>query len=206
MAAGKARTIAKDAYLPHVIAKRRAACGANALYIFLRLHRVDSSYVEVMQALGHPPDECISGSNLLQLRDASRELGLRAVVRRCSLNELRRCTLPVIGSGRPSGMVTPESRLLRHYFVLLEVEGDTVRYIDPATGEMVHVDLSRFEWRAGRDVYVLTVDGSGNGFGWKMGCGAFLLLSLLWYYVAYRKRKVDASPADAVSGGAFAGQ
>jgi hypothetical protein len=138
--------------LSNAFAERRAACGVNALYLFLRLHGSDLEYSTLEKAVGLSPN----GSTILALRNAAARFGVRSTV--CSfdgpLTDLQHETMPVIVY-KPQGYVQTQRGPLGHYYVVLGVNANDVLYLDATTGKRQVSPQQYFRRGLGDHAYVL---------------------------------------------------
>ena len=113
------------------IGRRRAECGVNSLYIFLRLHGLDVSYDQVSQTF--PGD--VFGRSLLDLKEAASQFDVDSSVRRCSVADLRKLQLPVISYANASTLWTErETKAIGHFYVVTFADEQWIQYVDGTTG------------------------------------------------------------------------
>jgi ABC-type bacteriocin/lantibiotic exporter with double-glycine peptidase domain len=149
--------------------------------MMLVLHDVVVGHRVVENHIPSHPD----GMALADLQNASRALGLELDLRRYSIPELqRRFHSPVIA------YLADET--LRHYVVVIAIDGDTLTYLDGTTGERITVpqEVLTHSWTG----YVL-MRPPGRSHAWPslVVCAlAWLLLGVLALRIAHGKR----TPAD----------
>jgi hypothetical protein len=128
--------------------KNPLACGANVLYLMLRMHGRPVTFREVEAAVRVGPE----GTSLLELRDAAGRFGLPTRVRWCTINDLDRCPLPMIAHFKPipgpAGQATaPLDQSLGgtgHFVLVLEVTADRGKFIDGTHGRIEEFQRERF--------------------------------------------------------------
>lgn len=112
------------------LASHQAACGANSVFVFLRLWGIQSAYAEIE---GMVPRNA-QGASLASLAHACRQAGLPVATVAVNWREIdiREVELPVIGH-----LVQPEHRYGGHFVVLVSFKGDWARYIDGTSGAII---------------------------------------------------------------------
>jgi ABC-type bacteriocin/lantibiotic exporter with double-glycine peptidase domain len=161
------------------LASPKPVCGANSLYLFLRLHGCNLSYSELAAALGE--DE--RGVSLHQLRSVASAFDLQCTVRKGNLINLGGCSLPLIAH-----MANPTPGELGHYVVVVHLSDAAVTMLDGTSGLEEQIPLDEFarSWTG----YVLE---GGAGSRWALELehlASLLLASFVWFalYVAIRRR------------------
>jgi len=141
------------ARLSSTFATRRAACGVNALYLFLRLHGNDLEYSTLEEAIGLSPN----GSTILELRNAAAKFAVPCSVYSFDgpLADLQHETMPVIVY-KPQGNVQTQRGPLGHYYVVLGINANDVLYLDATTGKRQVSPQQFFRRGLGDHAYVLT--------------------------------------------------
>jgi ABC-type bacteriocin/lantibiotic exporter with double-glycine peptidase domain len=109
-------------------------CGANAVFIALRLNDVDANYERVMQRL--PINE--RGTTLREMRDGLASFGLDAQVVRATPDSLQHCPLPVIAH------FEEQKEAGGHYRVIIQVRPDGVLAIDGTSANTGWIDIKEF--------------------------------------------------------------
>src|SRR5487761_1202409 len=125
--AGAVETVtASDTAVDPRMDARFQVCGVNALYVYLRLNKIDRRFADVVKATR----ATANGSSMLDLKDAAARLGLPSEVRQCSSSDLLSQTPPLIArcsatTSSPSG----------HYVVITSYTTDArkLTYIDSVT-------------------------------------------------------------------------
>jgi hypothetical protein len=142
--AGLCRAGSEADSAPSPIWRQPRQNGANALYLFLRLHHRPVSYAAVEKAL--PAAD--HGHSLLQLRDASRQLGLPAGVYKCRPDDLARGPLPVVALlDNPSGTGGT-------FVVLLNQNGGSWFFLNAVTATVEEMSADEFRRRWSGSVLV----------------------------------------------------
>jgi hypothetical protein len=103
-------------------------CGPNSLYMLLKLQGRPVTFPQVAQELGS--DNMLT--SLLELHKSAARLGLSTRIRRCSLEDLGRCTTPFIAHTR-TGYFLGDVQI-GHYLLVLKVDGDVLQVVDGTTG------------------------------------------------------------------------
>jgi hypothetical protein len=114
-----------------ILPVKRLVCGPNVLYMLLNLQGRRVSFQQVVRELGS--DNKIT--SMLELREAAARLGLPSRIRRCSLEDLDRCSLPCIAHTR-SDYIQRDNQS-GHYIVVLKVDMNIVEFIDGTCGNVV---------------------------------------------------------------------
>jgi ABC-type bacteriocin/lantibiotic exporter with double-glycine peptidase domain len=97
-------------------------CGPNSLYMLLALHGVSVDRRRMKEYIPSHRE----GMSLLELQEASNELGLKTEVRQCSIDELRRVfDSPVLAYLHKDS----------HYVVVIAMTDESVTVLDGTTGE-----------------------------------------------------------------------
>jgi hypothetical protein len=112
-------------------------CGPNVLYMLLKLQGRPVTFQQVAQELGS--DNKLT--SLIELREAAARLGLPTRIRRCTLEDLDRCTLPCIAHAR-SGYVQRQNSS-GHYLVVLKADRERIQVVDGTSGEVYRVPRSK---------------------------------------------------------------
>ena len=120
--------------------ERRAICGLNCVYGFLRLHGSSVAYDELEEKLG----TSTAGCSFLDLRRVCQRFGKSAKVARCDIDSFESIELPIIVYN-PESTVEPgsEGSDMGHFVLLLKVEGEQAWYMD---GTSCKVERVRLEW------------------------------------------------------------
>jgi len=138
---GDDRSAGRETGLPSIVAQKRAICGANSLYMTLKLRGVQVTYDQVAAVVGLSKE----GTNLLKLRDASRQFGLPGVARKFSdIEGMSWCEMPLIAHGN-WGSIKHDTDQIGHYVVVLGIWPDKVKYIDGTTGQLMNVNFKDFD-------------------------------------------------------------
>jgi len=155
---GSSDTHSVDSYedLYGISAKERNSCGRSALYVFLQMlgHRV--SFADVKNELPEGSD----GLSLLVLRNACRDLGCAASVKRIQTVNLPHCRFPVIFYGGHGRTLESAKTMIGHFSVLTRISKDEAFYID---GSSASLESASLDWLCGGDdwIYFLEADADG---------------------------------------------
>jgi len=99
-------------------------CGVKALFVFLRMHDVPVTLTELEQELTVGK----SGVDMLQLKDAAAQHGVKAEVVECSPSDLEGRLPAIIRLSEGSGSD------IAHYYVLTGLSEQHCRYVEPTSG------------------------------------------------------------------------
>ena len=168
--------------LERSLQRKLTACGVNTLYSFLRYHAGPMTYEQVDRQVkaGH------RGASMLELREAAKALGLATRVRRCTVDDLERCPLPVIAHLKeginPQKMPDDADASVdpTGYFVLIVGVNDrSVRVIDGNLGDTRELMKVKFPlyWSG----YIL--EPIEDGTTWERW--AALTIVAMWVAVAF---------------------
>jgi Peptidase C39 family len=109
-----------------------SACGANALYCLLRIHRKPANYLEVLNFLSPPK----SGSSLEELRRASAHWGLTLTPYTTNRKGFDRIRKPCIAHVEHQGAL--------HFLLVMSNNGSGIAVWDPETGERIDMKEENF--------------------------------------------------------------
>ena len=110
------------------------ACGADALYYFLRLHHITVDRSSLIAKLAPPPN----GNSLEELRRAAKDFGIEARAIKAQRSEFAKLDFPAIVHLQGEGT-------LDHFVVVLGVEKpNTVHVIDGTNADLAVQHLSEF--------------------------------------------------------------
>ncbi len=171
-------------------------CGINATYVFLGLQGIKVDYDRVLHRIGVGE----RGSTLKDLRDATTEAGLPAVVAKTTLEGLARAPLPLIAhmEAQDAGEFAHDRR--GHYIVVLSVNDRMVRYIDGSTGRLTftpRLDFAR-EWTGYVLVAAARPSESWARRGW-LGAAVAGLCSAAAWGALFLWRRPAANPGVALA-------
>lgn len=113
-------------------------CGANALYMLIRLQGGDVEFTAVANEL----EQRVTGNSILELREASGRLGYPAVIEKREDFQFAPGMLPVIAFTNNGIVKTKEG--IGHFVVVLSVTSDRVVYLDGTTAQRLDVKKSWF--------------------------------------------------------------
>jgi hypothetical protein len=173
-----------------LLSQKRAMCGINSLYIFLRLHGVTLPFSTVenelkVNQLGH---------SMLDLRNCAVRAGVPCSVRQMTdkRRDIDRIVVPAIAYCPPS-----DSSGVGHFFIILNVSPTMVRCIDGTTTEIGDLPREHFFSRNFRGVILeRTPDSSMYAI---VGLPLFIVISVI-LYLLYRASAYRQSHKDAVVG------
>jgi len=112
-------------------------CGPNVLYMLLKLQGLPVTFEQVVQELGSD-NKMMS---LVELREAAARLGLPTRVRRCTLEDLDRCTLPCIAHTRSE--YAHRANQSGHYLLVLKVDGEMIEVVDGTCADVMRKHRSK---------------------------------------------------------------
>lgn len=125
------------------LARRRAACGFNCLYLLLRLsHKeIDTEQLERFLTISD------TGNSFLSLKQASQQFGVPGAIVRASASELQQFEMPLILlvdsqvidelGDVEMGRAAPDFSQVGHYYLLTRASAEHIELIDGTTGECV---------------------------------------------------------------------
>ncbi len=116
-------------------------CGPNVLYMLLKLQGRPVTFQQVAHELGSDNKM----TSLLELREASAQLGLPTRIRRCTLEDLDRCTLPCIAHARAKDQRLDNQS--GHYMLVLRVDGEMIELVDGTFGSVIRARRSKISDR-----------------------------------------------------------
>lgn len=144
-------------------------CGANALYMLIRLNGETVELSAILDRL----NSRLEGNSLLELRNAAKDLGFSTAIEKRSGSELNSAILPLIAytKNREDAAMSDTG----HFSVLLTVDANTVTYLDGTTARHERVSRKWFDKRATGHVLRLLPNA---GFGRIAYASAFVVIFL----------------------------
>lgn len=118
--------------------RQAKACGATAVYTFLKLHDIDSHYVQVLAAI--PLGE--RGSNFHDLADYCKHQGLAVKIIALAAGEMNAYRLPLIAHLKSSDHSVLRNYHRGHFITVLRVDNRTITFLDPSSTSVYPQQLS----------------------------------------------------------------
>ena len=175
------------------LARRRAACGFNCLYLLLRFSNKE---IDTRQ-LGHHLTISETGNSILSLKRASHQLGVPGTIIRAGVSDLQHLDMPLILLANSHhidevnsievGQPFPDFQEVGHYFLVTSASPDKVEMIDGTTGECLVFSTSDLpsNW-----VQAIFVTNRTYYTKWSLLIGLAFSLSLLTLTVHWRYQPV----------------
>jgi len=125
------------------LARRRAACGFNCLYLLLRFSHQE---IDTRQLERHLTISEI-GNSFLSLKRASEQLGVPGTIVRAGVSDLQQFEMPLILladsqlidelNESETGESVPDFSQVGHYYLVTHAAPEKIEVIDGTTGECV---------------------------------------------------------------------
>jgi len=135
--------------------ERLLVCGRNGLFVLLRLYNCNIKFQDILREV--PVSS--KGTSLLDLKNSSYRLGVRARVCRLTLAQAMSCTRPFLAYFEVKGL----SNQTGHFIVVADYDPkrDAFLTLDGETGSRYWLESSKFETRW--TGHVLISQSTGNG-------------------------------------------